>query len=212
VVALLARRRVQRAHHRRRFEAALASPLVVSNLNIDVEASIGIALSGVSADAEQFLHEADLAMYRTKRRRGGGHDVLDVSELLRAEDEAELDQRRGVLTDDRDGWLIARASLDEFAADGGRAGAYTGSSLQQRADHLRTMHRAADELVEVEKRADHLQLEPRQHRGRAHLPNRDHILGKSVIHSPSPVPAAWAAARSSDTTETFGFFPLAVPR
>jgi diguanylate cyclase (GGDEF)-like protein len=75
-----------------RFEAALGSPLVVSNLNIHLGASIGIALSGRTENAEQLLHEADLAMYRTKRRRGGGHHVLDLSELLRAEDEAELER------------------------------------------------------------------------------------------------------------------------
>jgi diguanylate cyclase (GGDEF)-like protein len=75
-----------------RFEAALAVPFVVSNLEINIGASIGIALSGRSDDAEQLLHEADLAMYRTKRRRGDGHHVIDLSELLHAEDQADLER------------------------------------------------------------------------------------------------------------------------
>jgi diguanylate cyclase (GGDEF)-like protein len=75
-----------------RFDAALVSPLIVSNLNIHIDASIGIALSDHSENAEQLLHQADLAMYRTKRRRGGGEHVLDLSDLLHAEDQADLER------------------------------------------------------------------------------------------------------------------------
>jgi diguanylate cyclase (GGDEF)-like protein len=76
-----------------RFDAALAVPFVVSNITIDISASIGLAFTGRGEDGpEQLLHEADLAMYRAKRRRGGGPRVLDLGALLDGEDEAELER------------------------------------------------------------------------------------------------------------------------
>lgn len=74
-----------------RFEAALTLPFVLSNREIQIGASIGIAFTGSGDDpAEQLLHDADLDMYRRKHRRGGGRRVVDLGELLYDEDQADL--------------------------------------------------------------------------------------------------------------------------
>ena len=58
---------------------------------LPIDASIGIAFTGRGSDApEELLHDADLAMYRTKRDRGRDHDVLDLRELHLAEHQAGL--------------------------------------------------------------------------------------------------------------------------
>jgi diguanylate cyclase (GGDEF)-like protein len=88
----------------RRFNAALDSPFVLSAGNVTTGASIGIAFSGQGNDsAEQLLHAADLAMYRTKRHRGDGRRNLELDRLLLSEDQADLEHalsgaaRRGEL-------------------------------------------------------------------------------------------------------------------
>jgi diguanylate cyclase (GGDEF)-like protein len=75
-----------------RCEAALAQPFVLSNVEVRIGASVGIAVTGGPDDApEQLLHEADLAMYRTKRRTAGGHHGFNLTELVDAEDQADLE-------------------------------------------------------------------------------------------------------------------------
>jgi len=65
-----------------RFDAALARPFVLSDVTLTMTASIGIAFTRRGADSpEDLLHDADLAMYRTKRRRGGQLAAFDLSEL-----------------------------------------------------------------------------------------------------------------------------------
>jgi diguanylate cyclase (GGDEF)-like protein len=88
----------------RRLEAALDLPFVLSAGPVTTRASIGTAFTGGGNDtAEQVLHAADLAMYRTKRRRGAGHQVLELDRLLLGEDQAVLEDalsgaaRRGEL-------------------------------------------------------------------------------------------------------------------
>lgn len=75
-----------------RFDAALAVPFVVSDIKLNLTASIGIALTRRGADSpEDVLHDADLAMYRTKRRRGGELPAFDLSELHLVEDQDRLE-------------------------------------------------------------------------------------------------------------------------
>jgi diguanylate cyclase (GGDEF)-like protein len=74
-----------------RFEAALAPPFDLSGVEISMSASIGIAFTGRGSDApEEILHDADLAMYRTKHDKVGGRNVLDLRELHLAEHQAGL--------------------------------------------------------------------------------------------------------------------------
>jgi diguanylate cyclase (GGDEF)-like protein len=65
-----------------RFADALATPFDLSGLELQIDASIGIAFTGHGSDApEELIHDADLAMYRTKRHRDHNHRVLDLREL-----------------------------------------------------------------------------------------------------------------------------------
>ncbi len=74
-----------------RFDQALAKPFVLSGLALQIDASIGIAFTGHgSAAPEELIHDADLAMYRSKRHRDRAHKVLDLRELHLAEHQASL--------------------------------------------------------------------------------------------------------------------------
>jgi diguanylate cyclase (GGDEF)-like protein len=75
-----------------RLDAELARPFVLSTVKVTISASIGIAFTGkgVEATPEELLRDADLAMYRSKRNRGGSHDVLDLRELHLAGHQAGL--------------------------------------------------------------------------------------------------------------------------
>jgi predicted signal transduction protein with EAL and GGDEF domain len=76
-----------------RFDAALALPFVLSAVELNVTASIGIAFSRRGAESpEELLHDADLAMYRTKRRREGDHQTVDLSEMFPIEDQDRLQE------------------------------------------------------------------------------------------------------------------------
>jgi diguanylate cyclase (GGDEF)-like protein len=75
-----------------RFDAALALPFVLSDVEVNMTASIGIAFTSRGAESpEELLHDADLAMYRTKRRRGAVHQAFDLSELHLVEDHDRLE-------------------------------------------------------------------------------------------------------------------------
>jgi diguanylate cyclase (GGDEF)-like protein len=76
-----------------RFDAALAQPFALSEVEVNMTASIGIAFTSRGSETpEDLLHDADLAMYRTKRRRGGDHQVFDLDELRLVEDQADLEK------------------------------------------------------------------------------------------------------------------------
>jgi diguanylate cyclase (GGDEF)-like protein len=74
-----------------RFSAALALPFALSRGTLHVRASIGIAFTGLGNDApEELIHDADLAMYRSKRGEDRRDQVLDLRELHLAEHQAGL--------------------------------------------------------------------------------------------------------------------------
>jgi diguanylate cyclase (GGDEF)-like protein len=65
-----------------RLDAELSRPFALEHVEVTVSASIGIAFTGQGRDApEDLLHDADLAMYRSKRDLRGTHNVLDLREL-----------------------------------------------------------------------------------------------------------------------------------
>jgi predicted signal transduction protein with EAL and GGDEF domain len=69
----------------------LSRPFVLSGVEVTVTASIGIAFTGRGIESpEELLHDADLAMYRSKRTRQTGHNVLDLRELHLAGHQASL--------------------------------------------------------------------------------------------------------------------------
>jgi diguanylate cyclase (GGDEF)-like protein len=74
-----------------RFKAALARQFDLPGIALNMSASIGIAFTGRGVDApEDLLHDADLAMYRTKRHRAGSHRGVEQHELHLAEHHAGL--------------------------------------------------------------------------------------------------------------------------
>ena len=65
-----------------RFDAELSRPFPLSGLEVNISASIGIASAGEGGEApDDLLHDADLAMYRTKRDRVAPHDLHDLRTL-----------------------------------------------------------------------------------------------------------------------------------
>jgi diguanylate cyclase (GGDEF)-like protein len=76
-----------------RVNGALARPFRLSGVEVDMSASIGIAFTGRGSDApEDLIRDADLAMYRTKRKNAGNRQVFDLRELHLAEDQGTLVQ------------------------------------------------------------------------------------------------------------------------
>jgi diguanylate cyclase (GGDEF)-like protein len=70
----------------RRIVEALGAPFPLSEVVVEVSASVGIAFSTPKGtDPEELLREADIAMYQAKRRGGGTHQVVDVREQGLAE-------------------------------------------------------------------------------------------------------------------------------
>jgi predicted signal transduction protein with EAL and GGDEF domain len=76
-----------------RARAAIGEPFVVRGQSVTVQASVGVARAqrGLTF-AEDLLREADLAMYRAKRR-GGGIELFEASTRVEAIDELEIEQR-----------------------------------------------------------------------------------------------------------------------
>jgi diguanylate cyclase (GGDEF)-like protein len=74
-----------------RVDAALAPAFVLSGAELRINASIGISFSGDGSEApEELIRDADLAMYRTKRNRDRGREVLDLRAVHLAEHQASL--------------------------------------------------------------------------------------------------------------------------
>jgi diguanylate cyclase (GGDEF)-like protein len=74
-----------------RLNQELSKPFQLSVGEVKLTASIGIAFTGMGIDApEELLRDADLAMYRSKRRGTGLRAVLDLRELHLAGHQAGL--------------------------------------------------------------------------------------------------------------------------
>ncbi|MDQ6607575.1 MAG: EAL domain-containing protein [Actinomycetota bacterium] len=74
-----------------RFDDALARPFTLSTVKLELRASIGIAFTGRGSEAPaELIHDADLAMYRTKRDKQADHKVFDLRALHLAEHQAGL--------------------------------------------------------------------------------------------------------------------------
>jgi diguanylate cyclase (GGDEF)-like protein len=56
---------------------ALATPVALEGADVQVRASIGVAVAAAGQDPEQLLHHADLAMYRVKAAGTGRFEFFD---------------------------------------------------------------------------------------------------------------------------------------
>jgi diguanylate cyclase (GGDEF)-like protein len=82
-----------------RVVAAVSAPFVLSTVQVEVTASVGIAFSGRGdALSEQLLRDADTAMYQAKRGGGARHQIVDLREQDRTSRRASLEHDlRGAL-------------------------------------------------------------------------------------------------------------------
>ena len=88
-----------------RIDEAFAAPFVLTDVELAVTASVGIAYSGPGeAVTDDLVLDADMAMYQAKRRGGATHQVIDlrVAEVAHDRNQLERDLRAA----------LARAELD----------------------------------------------------------------------------------------------------
>ncbi len=70
---------------------SLGVTFVLSGIEVEISASIGIAFaSQTNHDAEQLLHAADVAMYQTKRKGGANFQIVDLKAHHLAQDHMDL--------------------------------------------------------------------------------------------------------------------------
>ena len=83
-----------------RISAEFAAPFQLEVAEIDVTASVGIALLGRDDQRpEDLLQDADMAMYQAKRRGGARHQIIDLSEKRRTLEQVNLERDlRGAAT------------------------------------------------------------------------------------------------------------------
>ncbi|MGD0378887.1 MAG: EAL domain-containing protein [Acidimicrobiales bacterium] len=82
-----------------RIDEALGEAFVLSGIEVQVSASVGIAFAGRGDDVpEQVLQDADTAMYQAKRKGGARHGTVDIGEQQLADTRAALNRDlRGAL-------------------------------------------------------------------------------------------------------------------
>ena len=74
-----------------RFDAALARPFALADIELNIHGSTGIACNSSGDDKpEELIHDADLAMYRVKRRHGVRGQGRSLRELNLADHHAGL--------------------------------------------------------------------------------------------------------------------------
>jgi diguanylate cyclase (GGDEF)-like protein len=75
-----------------RIDEALASPFLLSGIEVQMTASIGIAFTGQGSDSPvALIRDADLAMYKSKRENAGRRQRFDLRDLHLAQDQAGLE-------------------------------------------------------------------------------------------------------------------------
>ena len=76
---------------RHRIEGVLSSPFVLAKVELPITASIGVAVTSHDEEpSAQLLHDADLAMYRTKRHTHGAALALERSDFEYAQESDDL--------------------------------------------------------------------------------------------------------------------------
>ncbi|MEP6695911.1 MAG: EAL domain-containing protein [Pseudonocardiales bacterium] len=109
--------------------ACLTVPFVLSDTELTITASIGIAFAGpAAATPEDLLHDADLAMYQAKRRGGARYRAIELGEqhmlqrrgslqrdLGRARAEGELQLEYQPIVDAADGRICGVEALLRWA-------------------------------------------------------------------------------------------------
>lgn len=75
-----------------RIGEAFAEPFVLSDRQLTVSASVGLAYAGPGEEvSDQLVANADIAMYQAKRKGGARHQVIDLREAIEADDRNTLE-------------------------------------------------------------------------------------------------------------------------
>jgi diguanylate cyclase (GGDEF)-like protein len=104
-----------------RIITALSIPIPVGNIQVDIGATIGIALrSPENSDPEALLRAADIAMYRTKRDGRGSFQFFEetMDRELKARAHLELDLRKAVANDEIQPFYQPLVSLPDRTLQG----------------------------------------------------------------------------------------------
>ncbi len=77
----------------RRIDRAFAAPFVLSESEITVTASVGMAYAGPGEEvSDQLIERADTAMYQAKRKGGASHQIIDLREARQTDDRNSLER------------------------------------------------------------------------------------------------------------------------
>jgi diguanylate cyclase (GGDEF)-like protein len=86
-----------------RIDAAFAQPFVLTGVELEMTASVGLAFAGPGGEVSTLLvANADVAMYQAKRKGGAGHQIIDVraaAEMIER-NSLESDLRAALARDD----------------------------------------------------------------------------------------------------------------
>jgi diguanylate cyclase (GGDEF)-like protein len=96
-----------------RIRSALAEPIATSASEVRLGASIGIAVSDGVDDPEELVRQADLAMYRAKRRSGDRFEFFDgrIGDEVRERVRIEQELRTAVARGDFEAWFQPEVDL-----------------------------------------------------------------------------------------------------
>jgi len=77
----------------RRIDCAFSEPFVLSEAEVSITASVGMAYAGPGEEvSDQLVDKADTAMYQAKRKGGAGHQIIDLREALQADDRTSIER------------------------------------------------------------------------------------------------------------------------
>jgi diguanylate cyclase (GGDEF)-like protein len=77
----------------KRIDRAFRSPFVLTDVEITISASVGMAFAGPGDEiSDQLVEKADTAMYQAKRKGGAGHQIIDLREALQDDDRNHLER------------------------------------------------------------------------------------------------------------------------
>jgi diguanylate cyclase (GGDEF)-like protein len=76
----------------RRIDKAFTRPFALSDIELSITASVGVAFAGPGEDiSHQLVVQADTAMYQAKRKGGAGHQIIDLREAVQTHERDSLE-------------------------------------------------------------------------------------------------------------------------
>ncbi len=77
----------------RRIDRAFAAPFVLSETEVTITASVGMAYAGPGEEvSDELIERADTAMYQAKRKGGASHQIIDLREARQTDDRNSLER------------------------------------------------------------------------------------------------------------------------